>query len=253
MKQLVNFRDLGGIKNNKGQRVRSYRLLRSGEIVNIGKEDTENLVNNYQLQQIIDLRSDNEIAGKPDDPLEGVQYYQIDVMKNLNGQTSSKKDLSDRLTVEGARKNMLRIYHNLVLDPASQKGYQQFFELLLKNQSGSTIFHCFAGKDRTGFGAALILKLLNVSEKAIMADYLKTNIQRQQANQLIIEDARQKGMDKEHLQALDIAMSVEDIYLVAAFKTVQENFGTFERYVKECLMLDRLQIETLQDMYLEKA
>ena len=52
--------------------------------------------------------------------------------------------------------------------------YQQLFEHLLVAKNGF-LLHCSAGKDRTGFGAALILAALGVDEKTIMQDYLLTN------------------------------------------------------------------------------
>lgn len=86
---------------------------------------------------------------------------------------------------------MLNLYENLALDSVACQGYNQFIKLLLvPNQP--LIFHCFAGKDRTGVGAALFLKLLSVSDDQIMMNYLQTNQMRTVENKQILEKLSNK-------------------------------------------------------------
>ncbi|MBA1393807.1 tyrosine-protein phosphatase, partial [Lactobacillus sp. XV13L] len=203
--KLINFCDLGGLTTQDHHTIKTKQLLRSGELVGLDKDTKNKLREDYHLTLAIDFRRDFEIKERPDDQISGVEIINIDILKSANNNAS----LEDFITIgasDQVDQHMLNIYHDLVMDPNAQAGYQQFLQLVLHNTTGSTLFHCFAGKDRTGFGAALILSLLGVDEAQILADYLKTNQDRKDANDAIIATYRQQGASPEALEALAIAL-----------------------------------------------
>jgi protein-tyrosine phosphatase len=75
-------------------------------------------------------------------------------MKDIQSGTSGLADLSKSASVSEVDKAMQTIYGELVLDKTSQKGYANFLEQIIMQEEGAILFHCFAGKDRTGVGAA---------------------------------------------------------------------------------------------------
>ncbi|MBO0438058.1 tyrosine-protein phosphatase [Vagococcus fluvialis] len=237
MKSLVNFRDIGNIATQDGKRVKPNLFLRSGEVVNVHQSTVDRLLNEYKLETIIDLRGEKETTERPDDTLTGVDYVNIDILKDVKGQGASFEDL-----LKGAGTadiGMLELYEELVLTDGARRGYQQFLELILNKPKSPILFHCFAGKDRTGMAAAIILKSLNVSDKLIFDDYLKTNAMRKKANQLIVNDLRSKGLTEEQLNEVLVMMNVDKRYLEHSFKIIDKEFGGFEQYITEGLRMPK--------------
>ena len=237
MKSLVNFRDIGNIATQDGKRVKPNLFLRSGEVVNVHHSTVDRLLNEYKLETIIDLRGEKETTERPDDTLTGVDYVNIDILKDVKGQGASFEDL-----LKGAGTadiGMLELYEELVLTDGARRGYRQFLELILNKPKSPILFHCFAGKDRTGMAAAIILKSLNVSDKLIFDDYLKTNAMRKKANQLIVNDLRSKGLTEEQLNEVLVMMNVDKRYLEHSFKIIDKEFGGFEQYITEGLRMPK--------------
>lgn len=249
--ELVNFRDIGGIKTNDGHLVKTKRLLRSGEIVNVDQKSKEELVSDYQLKQVIDLRSQAEVSERPDDPILGVDNINIEVMKGAKTNGVTLHDLARIGKVDYVENHMLSVYEELVLDPIAQKSYGQFLDLLLKNQTGSTLFHCFAGKDRTGVAAALILWLLDVDDDDVMKDYLKTNVDRKAANDIIIGEYQKFGYEREALDALEISLYVKEEYLKKVSELVHDNYGNIFDYAEKALDFNYSKVDQLHNLYVK--
>lgn len=122
--------------------------------------------------------------------------------------------------------------------------------LTLINDPVPTAFHCFAGKDRTGVAAALILKSLGVSDEQIFADYLKTITARKQENQAILDYLRDQ-LTSSQLQDVAVALTVQKSYLERYFKAIKQNYGDFDNYLIKGLDLP-LDFKTkMRQIYLE--
>ena len=248
MKSLVNFRDIGNIPAAQGKVVVPDVFLRSGEVVNLQESAVEQLLNTYNLKTIIDLRGEKETTERPDDTIEGVKYVNFDILKDVQGQGASMEDL---LAGAGsAHDGMVDLYGELVVTKSATKGYQSFLELLLSEPKSTVLFHCFAGKDRTGFAAAIILKSLGVSDELIYSDYLKTNDMRKEANQLIVNDLRSKGLTDEQLKEVLVMMNVDRRYLEHSFQVINKEFGGFENYILNGLHMPKSYFEEMQENFL---
>lgn len=248
MKTVVNFRDLGGITTSKGKTVKANRILRSGELVDLASEDKLKLVDNYGLKSIVDFRSSKEISERPDDSLESTDYYHIDIMKDVEN-NASKSYFEDNEEFH-PDEMMKDVYKTIILDDTATQGYRSFIDVLLNQKEGSTIFHCFAGKDRTGLGAAIILTILGANKEDIINDYLETNVLRKEANDKMLEEKRNQGASEQELEYFNLFMSVKADYLETAFETANEKYGSFLDYIINGIGVSKNEIETLQEMYL---
>ena len=251
LKTLVNFRDLGGYSTGDGRVLQPKRLLRSGEVVGLSNQDANILTTNFKLEHIIDLRSAEEISEKPDDSLENVAYTNIDIMKKEEDNVASEKGMLHNLNPDASITRMHDLYKDMVINDYAIKGYQEFVNLSIENEQGSILFHCFAGKDRTGMGAAILLGILGVSRQDIMQDYLKTNIQRVAANQLILAEAKEKGLNDSQLEGLNNLMSVKQDYLEFAWRTIDQEFGSFQEYILNGLKVSPSDQAALKHIYLD--
>ncbi len=250
VKRPVNLRDLGGYLGKDGKRVKKLSLLRSGEITNISQEDKIVLVDDYRLKTIVDLRSESEKENAPDSIIKNVDYFHIDIMKDDMGKNTSLENFKDNMNEEYISKFMEETYKDFIIDKGAIEGYREFMNLLLKQEEGSLIFHCFAGKDRTGFGAAIILTLLGVSKEDIYHDYMLTNKMRADENNKMISQMKNYGMTDEQVKAMEVALNVEKNYLDASYKTAEENFGSLDNYITEALKMNKEERKYLLEKYL---
>lgn len=248
--KLVNFRDLGGIKTTDGKVIQEKRILRSGELVGLTEKDKTTLLDVYHLKNIIDFRGDDELAKRPDDILEGTNYYHIDIMKKEK-KKSNQETFEKEMHSMHPDELMNYIYREIIVDQNASAGYRQFIDILLNQEEGSSIFHCFAGKDRTGIGAAIILTLLGVSKEDIFKDYLETIEARKAHNEQLVAQKRAAGATEEQLEHLRIMMSVKADYLEVAYETATKEYGSFEAYIQKAIGVTSEEQEQLKALYLK--
>ncbi len=248
-KKLVNFRDLGGLKTRSGETVKKHRLLRSGVLQDLPMNEHEILVDAYDLKTVVDLRRDDELVKHPDDQIDGVKNYHISIMEG-DTKTTTQETLMQSIDEHDVHGLMKGLYRQLIMNPYAQKQYRAFVEVLLNQKSGAVLFHCQAGKDRTGLAAAIILTILGVSESDIMEDYLKTNASRKQANEEMAKGLRAKGKTEQEIEHFLALMSVSADFLEAAYDEATKNYGSFNAYITKALHVSDKERQKLKDMYL---
>lgn len=245
----VNLRDLGGLPTADGRKTQHARLLRAGEIVGLSPEEQQKMLDDYLLRMIIDFRGDAEVMDAPDDIWGDIVYKQIDICKDIHSNGADKTSL-ENINSAMIDEYMASLYRNMVLNEVSRQGFREFISLLLEQKEGATLFHCYAGKDRTGMGAAIILTLLGVSREDIFADYLQTNVLRAKANHALIEEHRRKGTTEDAIETIRVAMEVKEEYLLAAYETAEKKYGSFMQFIQEGLGITHAHQQELQRLYL---
>ena len=117
--------------------------------------------------------------------------------------------------------------------------FAEFFGHLLASDV-PTVFHCTAGKDRTGFAAALLLKATGASDEEVMQDYLLTN------DRVQLPSASRLGLSPE---ATEVLWRVQPEFLHAAFAEVDRSYGSLETYLREGLALREAERKQLNFLY----
>jgi protein-tyrosine phosphatase len=148
-------------------------------------------------------------------------------------------DAGQLVTVDNAVGLMQQTYRDFVLDNSPR--FAEFFGHLLADDA-PLVFHCTAGKDRTGFAAALLLEALGVPRAVILQDYLLTNDFYQ------MPTANPVGLPQE---VLNVLWRVQVNFLDAAFEAVDADFGSVPLYLKEALGIDAQAQERLVALYLQ--
>jgi protein-tyrosine phosphatase len=121
--------------------------------------------------------------------------------------------------------------------------FAEFFGHLLESNQ-PTVFHCTAGKDRTGFAAALVLHALGASPEEVMRDYLLTNER--------LKPPTVTGWELPP-EAAAVLYRVQPEFLQAAFEAVEQDYGGLDGYLREGLGLREAERERLRELYLEPA
>lgn len=251
MVTITNFRDIGGIKNKDSKQIKKGIFLRSGELSSLSKEDEKRLETTYRLGKIVDLRSEAEVQERPDMSVPKAEYIHIDILEDIQDEGASIEDFVKIGSPEKSASYMEKLYADIALNKTSQKGYNQFFEeILALPKEESVLFHCFAGKDRTGIAALLVLETLNVPKEAIYTDYLLTNNLRKKENAMILEQAKKAQLEEANLEALHVALNVESRYLDNFYQTVEKEYGNISTYLKQAIGIDKGSKEALNHRFL---
>ncbi|MBO0475338.1 tyrosine-protein phosphatase [Enterococcus ureasiticus] len=252
MVTITNFRDIGGIKNKEGKQVKKDVFLRSGELSSLTKDDEQRLETKYRVGKIIDLRSEAEVEERPDMSVPKAEYIHIDILEDIQDEGASIGDFVKIGSPEKSASYMEKLYSDIALNTISQKGYNKFFEeILALPKQESILFHCFAGKDRTGIAALLVLETLDVPREAIYTDYLLTNDLRKKENAMILEQAKKAELEEANLEALHVALNVDSSYLDRFYQTVEKQYGDVSTYLKQAIGIDKLTREALNKRFVE--
>lgn len=234
MEKIVNMRTLGGLVNQQGMQVKYNKLFRSGN-PSVASDSDCAVLKQQAIDEIIDFRSD--VEKKPSEQSFAQQFNWIAqpiFTGNLEGL------LSHDLTREMASQAMCNIYQRFPID------FQPQFHYLLKQaESGKTLlFHCTAGKDRTGFAALLLLSALGVGFDIILQDYLFSNEAISGLKNQLVGFADNR-ISEEAFQAI---LEVTPEYLDNALVVINKNYGNVERYLQHTLATD---IKAIRQHYLE--
>ncbi|MFJ6795635.1 tyrosine-protein phosphatase [Streptomyces sp. NPDC091268] len=253
---VANLRDLGGTPLAGGRTVRTGLVLRSGQLDRLDL-DVDPAVSALGVRTVIDLRTEAERTAHPDRLPAGTRLLIGDVLADKMNSPDSKtpaaaqlKDLlSDPVVAEehlgGGKAQALfaDVYRSLVESGSAQAAYRMLLTELADPDSGPLLFHCTAGKDRTGWGATVVLSLLGADEATLTAEYLSVNPAVKQAFAPMIEGFTAAGGDPEIALAL---IGVFPSYLEAAMEAVGTRYGSMEKYVREGLGVPDGTVEALR-------
>ncbi|MGY3749082.1 tyrosine-protein phosphatase [Vagococcus acidifermentans] len=251
MDALVNFRDLGGKQTADGREVVSGKFFRSGEVVGLPNGTSEKLVTEYRLQTIVDFRGESEVKMRPDDTLNGVKYINIDISKDIDGATGSLQSMIHQdFSADAA---MMTLYEQFVYNATAKNGLKSFLEISVSDDDIPLLFHCFAGKDRTGIAAALILASMDVSRDQIYEDYLVTNTLRKPANDQMLAMFKAEGYEDHQLVEIMKMLYVKKDYLARTFELMDLEFGGIKEFIrsKDGLGMPASYFETMVSLYTE--
>lgn len=227
-----NCRDFGGYMVADGPII-SGRLVRGAQLSTLTTEGVRTL-ESLPLGQIIDLRGEQERLRQPNRVL-GAPTVIIDILHEVVGRfNASPIDMVARATPQEAAALLPDIYRAFVTEESCRRTWRQFIDTLLTAPPGAIYFHCTAGKDRTGFAAALILLLLGASNELIMADYLYSNTARREENQRLLTELCHVMPDKDPA-LVQMLLEVKADYLLASFASMTALFGGADGFISKGL------------------
>lgn len=219
----VNFRDLGGYRNSQGQTVRWRRLFRSDALQHLTRADADLAIGELNVRLVVDLRNSNEAErdGRGPLPKMGAEYRHFPFLEGRGIPPFTGGDVVERLS-----STYEWLVHNS--GPLVADAVTTISEAVASNAGSGpsgAVFHCSAGKDRTGIVAALILEVLGVDNDTITADYLLTNE--------VIEGILQriKAMESNNTVTVQ-SLSAQPAAFQRFRDTLQGDYGGAEAYLR---------------------
>lgn len=250
--QAHNFRDLGGYLSDDGRYTRWGRIYRTDKLSALSEQD-QRYLQRLGVRRIVDFRSDEERSTAPHslhpesqiliDPLPiTVEAAQIErVTARLQQQNVCAEDMVEFLM--SANRAMVTHFTDT---------YRHWIHSLLSADHYPQIFHCTAGKDRTGLAAALLLRVLGVPQDTVMDDYLATNHYTAARIDELIRQIQEMDMFTVEESVIRTLFNVQPQYINAAFEVITERYGDLEDYFRDGLALTPFQREQLCEMLLEE-
>ena len=146
------------------------------------------------------------------------------------------------------------MYLRFVAEEFSLNQYRRFMRLLFQPRDKAVLWHCTAGKDRTGIAALFIQELLGVSREDIMADYLSTNeFLTDETRQHLDTRAGQLGrpLTEPEEKAMLAFLGASEEYPLRVYAKAEELYGSFDGFIRDGLGISDAERETFRQMYLE--
>ncbi len=251
LQSVSNFRDLAGISASNGGTgfanttsnngvMRTGVFYRTNAPKSLSDADWATL-SSLHIDRDIDLRTPTEISSAPDIVPRGAIYTNI----NIYGTPAPlpQPPLTD--PPSSASNYMKGLYQGFVADPVQRAAFHSVL-LTLATDSGPDLYHCSAGKDRTGWTSAILESIAGVSQATIMKDYLATN----SYAAALIESTKAAILAQEpgaNPDSIDAAVKVWPEYLQTALDQVAATYGSMNAYLTQGLGL------TLADIYVLRA
>ncbi|GGH52310.1 protein-tyrosine-phosphatase [Comamonas phosphati] len=231
-----NFRDLGGYRGRDGRRLRWGRLYRSAHLAHLTPQDLVAL-------QMLGVTRSADFRGMAESQHLSYSWPQLTrhalvVEPTVVQRAQAMLEAGDGLTPGKTEELMHDTYRSFVQVYGPR--FAQFFTLLQQGDA-PLVFHCTAGKDRTGWAAALLLTALGVDEEQIMQDYLLTNSLFKRPTQIYGDMSA---------EVLDVLWRVQPSFLMASVELARAQHGSVDGYLTEALGVDAAARERLAELYL---
>lgn len=237
---IDNFRDVAGTTSayttTHDGVMRAGQFYRSNALTPTASDLT--ILNSLGISNVYDLRTPSEIASTPDTLPAGAEYQNIDII----GSTTSGSNITT-ISISSAAQAvaMMEETNRAFVNDAGMRGQFSVLFNELAAADGAALFHCTAGKDRTGWTAAVLLSIAGVDSATIMSDYLATN-DYTAARVAATLAAMPSSMAAIYAPLLGVQAS----YLQAGLDEVTAQYGSMDNYLKEGLGLSQETIYVLR-------
>ena len=259
---IVNARDLGEMIGAGGRQIRPHRILRTAHLHDASPEDLRRLHEEYNLVRVFDFRSLDEAEALPDQPVEGATHHLLPTIdlsaEKLTEQPIPQEAFLDLEThivnyafypeVQAMAANM---YPSLIRSEYSQLQYATFLRLIVESpEDGGVLWHCFQGKDRTGWGAAYLLFALGVDREAVIADFDLSNEAYRSLVERLDQEIIRRGGGEAEMEVVQAFMGVSTANFIRTLDLIDREFGGMMSYLHNELMLSPDDIHLLRRRFL---
>ncbi|MEG0366946.1 MAG: tyrosine-protein phosphatase [Coprobacillus sp.] len=215
LEKMVNTRDLGGYETQDGHYSKSHKYVRASSPAHATRSDIL-FLKDYGVKAVIDLRSDFEKEHQPSpfQKEEDIDFYEVNLFNSTKAsvvpeEVKQYKDLGG-------------VYIYMI--ESAKKQFYDLFQIFLKYPYDTVLFHCSAGKDRTGVTSALLLDLIGCHEYDIVKDYSESyenNLEiNQELSQMVNEDTQ------DYLRS-------SPRYMMELLDYLREHYGSSKEYLLE--------------------
>lgn len=259
---IVNARDLGGMVGVGGREIRPHRLLRTAHLHDASPADLRRLHDEYNLARVFDFRSLGEAEALPDQEVEGATHHLLPTI-DLSAEKLTEQPIPQEAFLDLERHIVnfsfypevqamaANMYPSLIRSEYSQLQYATFLRLIVESpEDGGMLWHCFQGKDRTGWGAAYLLFALGVDREAVIADFDLSNEAYRELVDNLNAEIISKGGGEQEMEVVQAFMGVSTSNFIRTLDLIDRDFGGMIAYLNNELMLSNDDIHILRRRFL---
>ncbi|MDM1035140.1 tyrosine-protein phosphatase [Myroides odoratimimus] len=238
-KKVHNFRDMGGIRNKDGKQVIWGHFFRSGHLSKLKEKEYAKL-ENLNVKTVIDLRTDKEVTKKPDRVPEGVVYKNVQVYDDSEDMFSkTKKDVLKGKVTPVQSDSLVMEFYKLYMTETPQLVREIMDDVFESKEA--VLFHCSAGKDRTGMIGAMILSILEVERETIISEYMLSNNYRvsEVEGRMKLAKVGKVIFPKINYQVIENFSWIKPIYIQAMFEGIEKEYGSVDNYIEQGLKISK--------------
>lgn len=239
-----NFRELGGVQVNESLKVKEGIIFRSGSFPVLTDEEKKVFVSS-NINTVVDFRSDSERAKEPDYIPEGMNVRVVHAPIGSLDEKGMAKFMqvlmNPKVQVSQIDSLMIQANKGFV---ASIKDFAPFFQEISKPES-VVLFHCTAGKDRTGLASSLFLHILGCSWETIMQDFLTSNEAQPTAT---IKALERYGIAKDKI---DVLAGVKPSYLESAWYEINQRYKSVDNLLIQEFGIGEAEKQIIRNKYLK--
>ena len=258
---IVNARDMAGMIGAGGREIVPHRLLRSAHLHDASEADMNCLQGVYQLRRVFDFRSLGEAQFLPDKELREATHHLLPTLdmsvEKTTGQAIPQEaflDLENHIVAYSfypeVQQMAANMYPSLIRSEYSQLQYAAFLRLIIETPQGGVLWHCFQGKDRTGWGAAFLLSALGVDREAIIEDFDLSNEAYTDLVNRLNNDIVSQGGGENEMDVVQAFMGVSTKNFVSTLRLIDNEYGGMMSYLSNQLFLTKDDISLLRHRYL---
>ena len=254
----ANLRDIGGIQACDGNKVQTGHIYRSGHLSDLTELDLE-FLRSLQLKTIIDLRRPKETQERPHPFLQGCSINEISVSSSDNEFAVVAGSLNNPDIAKQASGMIDKYFGGIVTDRLHL--YRPVFELAVNPNNYPLLFNCTAGKDRTGFVAAILLGLLGVSEDEVVEDFLLSNEVRKNQIESHLDSYRKSLAEQQDcleseiedhlLDPLRALVMTKPSYMQSVFSAIKSEWGSWEIFRRDGLKISDSDFHNFQNFMIK--
>lgn len=248
---IDNLRDLGGIHLVNGRVIRDGMIFRSGALYGLSDYDKAEL-DKLGLDDVFDLRSYDEVEYKPDYVPQGATYYNIPAVKT-HGSLVVKQDKVVKMIPTWLPSGVskwafrLRFKHLYRKFPFRNKAYAKMFEVM--DNGDRFLFHCTAGKDRTGVASMLILLALGADIDTVKNDYMLSNFYRVKSNEQLNKQFEHYKHYNKYRKIFKVANNVELRFFNSAYNKIIKKYKTVKEFLFKEYNIDDNRVNNWLQLY----
>lgn len=261
---IVNARDLGGYEVEGGRHVKTGKFIRAAHLADATDADIAYL-ESLPTALVVDFRTEVDLKGKADRDVPGATYVNLPI--DASGNVAATATEAEKKKITGRKKFEVKkvivyaafndkakaiareMYPTLLFNPECQQQFARFLRLVVEAENGAVLYHCTQGKDRTGIASALLLAALGADRETIVADFDATN-------QIYAKDVKKYARRVKFLGGKEEEIAVVKAFLgantenfVKALDDVDQQYGSFEGYLKGPMGLTDDDIRILRERY----
>ena len=247
---VLNFRDLGGLKTNDGKAIKKGYFYR-GAALSFYNEEELKAFEELNIKTIMDIRSSMEIETSPDPKIKGarkIEYSGLVVKgaKQIDWSPAGMKKIGGE-----AKEQLEKIKHYYSIMSFDNEAFRIMIKEIVAGEV-PIYFHCATGKDRTGVAAIVLEMLLNVSKQEMRKDYLMSNVFRKKILEDSLKEVEDLAINNPEINVLiTLQDGVREEVFDIVMNSIEEKYASYDEYIKTEYDLSDNDLIRLRDIYTE--